>query len=419
MPESSSSSSAGTPPTSGSEATALVTTTTRRHPIPRKGHTKSRAGCSTCKKRKVKCDEIEPECGPCRRLGFKCEYLQAKKRREPGSLSLSPPLQTTPTMFDADDMRFFQHFLFEAYPPMPVDGFKVWQHISQLAHEYTFLMHAMLGLGASHLSLSLPVKYKKAALKHRVIAIKALNEHLSKPQRSMPDGEAALGATIALTFQSLYMTDGMTDFFSMVRGCYLMGKHSMPEMEESTFKPFPHPKHMAKIRELVANGELDQQLDIDIAEEFCASYEELSALNNRVGDLTAEDFTSFLDTNNHTCQLIIMHSLALGFVMSRKRGFGPLGFQKAHISRQAMSKTWIEQILKRLPVEYHPYAEWPVHFVRSALYSFDNEEQVWKPPQLGSGMSIFPPEDIAVPLVEWDPTASSMYGTPETPELTP
>ena len=80
-------------------------------------------------------------------------------------------------------------------------------------------MHAMLGLGASHISILSTADYGKAALKHRVAAIKALNEHLSKPDLSMHEAEAAFGAIIALTFQSAYMPEGLMDFLTMVRGC--------------------------------------------------------------------------------------------------------------------------------------------------------------------------------------------------------
>lgn len=85
--------------------------------------------------------------------------------------------------------------------------------------KYEFLLHAMLGLGASHLGLLTPNDYKKVALKHRVTAIRELNSHLSKPNITKAGGEAAFAAMLVLTFQSSYMADGMVDFLTMVRGC--------------------------------------------------------------------------------------------------------------------------------------------------------------------------------------------------------
>ncbi|KAI5251418.1 hypothetical protein E4T42_04273 [Aureobasidium subglaciale] len=40
---------------------------------PRLSH-RSRAGCWTCRKRKVKCDEVHPRCGPCTRLNKECDW---------------------------------------------------------------------------------------------------------------------------------------------------------------------------------------------------------------------------------------------------------------------------------------------------------------------------------------------------------
>ncbi|KAG0679392.1 hypothetical protein C6P40_005343 [Pichia californica] len=42
----------------------------------RKFHKKSRKGCLTCKKRRVKCDEARSICGNCERMGIQCIYLE-------------------------------------------------------------------------------------------------------------------------------------------------------------------------------------------------------------------------------------------------------------------------------------------------------------------------------------------------------
>jgi hypothetical protein len=41
----------------------------------RKFHKKSRKGCATCKRRRVKCDEARPICGNCERMAIQCVYL--------------------------------------------------------------------------------------------------------------------------------------------------------------------------------------------------------------------------------------------------------------------------------------------------------------------------------------------------------
>lgn len=116
----------------------------KRRPIPRKGHTKSRAGCLVCKTRKVKCDESFPCCGPCTRLSLVCRYsfkpaaaAQAREEAETrlnATLTARRPLQEEDTKFSVMDLRSFQNFLFTAYPSLPVDGAHIWQTVGQMSH---------------------------------------------------------------------------------------------------------------------------------------------------------------------------------------------------------------------------------------------------------------------------------------------
>ncbi|KAL0261499.1 hypothetical protein SLS55_002929 [Diplodia seriata] len=54
-------------------------------PRPRKGHRKSRTGCTNCKRRKVKCDEVKPECGNCVKHRIRCDYLDSTPATTPQS----------------------------------------------------------------------------------------------------------------------------------------------------------------------------------------------------------------------------------------------------------------------------------------------------------------------------------------------
>ncbi|RSL76644.1 hypothetical protein CEP51_009778 [Fusarium floridanum] len=395
-------------PSVGSPAAGASTALTKRKPMPRKGHTKSRAGCICCKRRKVKCDEVAPQCGSCQRLGLPCEYLGKQNRSQ--SSSVARPLRTTPAMYDANDMNFFRHFLFEAYPPLPIDGFTVWQQASKLSHEFEFLLHAMLGLGASHLGLLTPNDYNKVALKHRVTAIRELNRHLSKPNITKAGGEAAFAAMLVLTFQSSYMADGMVDFLTMVRGCWLVGYGSVGDLDETIFKTFARSSYYEKIKALAQQDDTVHYLDALIANQFCASvrriapfcYRELSFFYDVLGDLSSNDFAHFVDPQNHISQLVIMHTLVLDFVMSKKAvdEFGKTGIgRNGYDCRRAMSKVWIEQIQGRLPAEYQEYAEWPVKLVKSLNYSFDKDAEVWEPFLLSRGTATLSETDT-LSLVE-------------------
>lgn len=38
---------------------------------------RSTTGCARCRKRRKKCDDVKPSCGPCRRLGLCCPFLDS------------------------------------------------------------------------------------------------------------------------------------------------------------------------------------------------------------------------------------------------------------------------------------------------------------------------------------------------------
>ncbi|KAF5023162.1 hypothetical protein F66182_4776 [Fusarium sp. NRRL 66182] len=213
----------------------------------------------------------------------------------------------------------------------------------------------------------------------------------------------------------------------MVRGCWLVGTHSLGDMEQTMFKTFGRVNYLEKIKAIVhQDGEPNYHLDKSIAEGFCGSvqrlgplcqsvaelkylahmqriatlastnppesYRELAFLYDGLGNLANNDFESFIDPKSYPSQLVIMHILVLEFVMSRKAVEGS-NRQRGQGCRKAMSKVWVQQIVKRLPHEYHEYGEWPIKFIKSLEYSFDDEDQVWKPFMLSSGTAVWSEED--------------------------
>jgi Fungal Zn(2)-Cys(6) binuclear cluster domain len=103
----------------------------KRRPIPSKGHTKSRKGCYSCKRRKIKCQETLPQCGHCLKAGYVCQYPTVGART---GLTMVHP--EDPPAFRGIDMRFFHHFLTTAYPYIPVRADTIWTHqVPSFAHE--------------------------------------------------------------------------------------------------------------------------------------------------------------------------------------------------------------------------------------------------------------------------------------------
>ena len=157
--------------------------------------------------------------------GILCVYPSEQHRESNLHLirSNSPSSLSFPTSsFSPLDMRFFHHFLTAAHPYTPIGNDYVWVHdIPQFAAQNKYLMHAILSLGASHLSCLSGVEYRRESLVHRGHAIAGLNQALGKTARSYGESDAMLATCHALAFQALYMGDGLNDFITMVRGCAL------------------------------------------------------------------------------------------------------------------------------------------------------------------------------------------------------
>ncbi|PUU82152.1 hypothetical protein B9Z19DRAFT_1075649 [Tuber borchii] len=74
---------------------------------PKRMHTKSRNGCMTCRRRRVKCDEIRPICSNCTRRELDCVYAAYCPPGRPGISNppLSPRLRTLPLPLPLQESR--------------------------------------------------------------------------------------------------------------------------------------------------------------------------------------------------------------------------------------------------------------------------------------------------------------------------
>lgn len=210
----------------------------------RRSHTKSRRGCFTCKARKIKCDEGMPACSHCVYRGSACIYPRVtelggaagaiRAPTVPGRIfvpfqpkvELIPPSPSEKLVFTAQEMRFFHYFLTSMKHPLPLGNRSAWVHeIPQIAHEYPFLLHAILSLGASEMERTnqpMPLQYD--VLKHQGCAISGLNKALdnSKAWNTYGHADAVLATCYALIYQSSRIVDGMKDFQVLVQGCALI-----------------------------------------------------------------------------------------------------------------------------------------------------------------------------------------------------
>ncbi|XXG95357.1 hypothetical protein Hte_001619 [Hypoxylon texense] len=96
--------------------------------MPRKGSTKVRTGCLTCKIRKVKCDEGKPQCQRCVGTGRRCDgYVPATSS---SSLSWHRPRHLFSNVDDVGERRALQFFCQAAGPFLsgPMDPY-FWTHL--------------------------------------------------------------------------------------------------------------------------------------------------------------------------------------------------------------------------------------------------------------------------------------------------
>ncbi|OCK85355.1 hypothetical protein K432DRAFT_413347 [Lepidopterella palustris CBS 459.81] len=381
-----------------------------RKPIPRKGHTKSRRGCFSCKKRRIKCNEQLPECHHCAKAGLSCEYpankIQAIQRSHPPQGALGPPdgmrLKCNPGNFSMSDMRLFHHFLITAYPHLPVGSDKIWVTvIPSFAHNYEYLIHSLLALSASHLDAVSNANVAEEALSHRFLAIQSLNKALSEPAKSRNESDARMAATLALAFQSSHLQDGLAEFLTMVRGCNLLAMADQLMNPDSAFHGFREDGHLATMKNRLVTASLcpinptdlnDAKASLKLAgllemtdweKQFhtvlvrtvdfayghpVEAYETFVSLYNLPARWSHEQFQSFIDPGNNVAQVMLAHFIAVQAVLTPILMFERLGFQGVNAPSAMIS--WVDIIYKNVSSSFRPYLEWCRLVSRSPLQRF-------------------------------------------------
>ncbi|EAW11884.1 uncharacterized protein ACLA_006410 [Aspergillus clavatus NRRL 1] len=144
----------------------------------RRSHTKSRKGCTNCKKRHVKCDEAVPSCGLCKKRQLECTY--PPPTGEADSQHASTPrdaIESTapewPQSTRMLEMRLMHHYLTRTYRTLPqgkIDANHFQTVIPEMATSHPFLLDSLLALSALHLASVQPDDSRpclEAALKYQ------------------------------------------------------------------------------------------------------------------------------------------------------------------------------------------------------------------------------------------------------------
>ena len=162
---------------------------TRTHK--RRPHTKSRNGCTTCKRRRVKCDETRPVCRNCQHLRLECRYVS------PASLSCAD-LQIT-------NLKLLHHYdvvVAKTISDAGISTEDVWVNdVVAMGLKYPFLMHAILMFSATHLARSEPKEYCNAVVQHRSEALTLLRNDVQHINSENLD--ALVAASVLLILDAL------------------------------------------------------------------------------------------------------------------------------------------------------------------------------------------------------------------------
>ncbi|KAH6653315.1 putative C6 transcription factor [Truncatella angustata] len=163
-------------------------------PLPAEGSRrrlpKSKTGCRTCKKRKVKCDEGHPACRNCVKHGVDCDFIIAT----PSSSSAlpSPSIQLCScnhepsSGFTINDLELLHHYTTSACltfstEPMVRNFWRV--NVPQMGFTTPYILKGMLSLSALHLAKFRPDRkdfYVAQAFLHHNAAVNMVSPIITK-----------------------------------------------------------------------------------------------------------------------------------------------------------------------------------------------------------------------------------------------
>lgn len=148
---------------------------------------RTRTGCLTCRRRRVKCDEAKPFCNRCRSANFVCGGYEPPRQapEDPAvSASSSAPegsplaeLSWRHTNWRQEQLPLYHHFVTTtALRLFRNDHVSFWRdQVAQMSYGLDVVYEALLAIGAVHRSSLLACQYgnSQEALKIKVLGLRA------------------------------------------------------------------------------------------------------------------------------------------------------------------------------------------------------------------------------------------------------
>ncbi|KAL3482164.1 hypothetical protein BJX99DRAFT_217445 [Aspergillus californicus] len=184
-------------------------------PLGRRSHRKARTGCSSCKKRRIKCDEQKPTCRNCLQHKIKCGYhetLLFQAPRRPLGSQTSPPTASRapsaasqgplPLCEDLVNVRLMHHFTTSTCQTLTTNrGVQaLWRcQVPELGFVHRYLLQMIFAVAALHISRKTPSETQYVLYAYQQYEASLRNSSLALTQIS-PDNCHALYAVSALAF---------------------------------------------------------------------------------------------------------------------------------------------------------------------------------------------------------------------------
>ena len=217
--------------------------------VSRKSHPKSRNGCAQCKRRRIKCDEIRPQCSNCMKHEIDCDFStnppkledspkasDSKRQRtrssdtksvRHSSVGLSPASPGTDVNgpdrnlkpLQMEELELLHHFITETCYTLSdrLKSHELWRiTIPQIAFQHEFLMRGILAISALHLSNLRPMMkehYTRAGVEQQDAALSSFRPIMSGMDDTNCDASFAMSSLIVVYgFESPKASDSLGMF---------------------------------------------------------------------------------------------------------------------------------------------------------------------------------------------------------------
>ncbi|CAG7983202.1 unnamed protein product [Penicillium olsonii] len=260
--------------------------------VTRRSHNKSRHGCSSCKQRRVKCDEQRPTCGNCTQRQTECVYSAAgpyffagkQTRRSKvaestaaadrsalwdATLNHPQPAEepTSSASLDMEQLELVLQWIQHTHRLLArnEETRKVWEiAVLEEGLKAPFLMHGILGISALHLSCTREhdqSRWLSVAISHKNIALSMFSEQLSNIDKSNAKAMMGFAGLVVVFGLGSALTPGtdsgpsleaLIEIFTLSRGVQAVVNEEFQFLLQSNFAPIfqatppevPFPDHV-------------------------------------------------------------------------------------------------------------------------------------------------------------------------------